>query len=588
MKTIIQCLILCLACGKANAYLVQLTDEQVLQHAKAGLVGEVTHIESRTNDKGFIVTDVVLDVHDVLFDNSHAISNTHIMTLAGGKVNDQTLTVSYIPSFEIGQIVLVFLEDLNNQSFSPIVGSNQGVFFMKSPAHNHHHAHADVYSPRAFAKKLAWFKKQLSQRHHALHSFTGNQQDTHFHIQSIPDNSKIYDKNKRCIPVKQSEFKQQQLADTTPIESVTGELQPHQTIKKSGLFPFSNAKLPIKLHPLTKDAGELYGLDIHAIKIWNRYSNIFEVVNEKAPYRAATWAHKNGCNEIVGFTSNGVLKDFAGVEEMSSGVAGRALTVTDDKTGQLLEVDIILNPYSGSWRFNKIENRWQQGFVDFYNDVVNILLHELGHALGIAYEGFGHLSIMNYPPREYNAYHRIYPADVKTLHQLYPAQAKSVNDLGIRLYKRYGKNRCVLKRTRQRCYRRSILRKLDANSRNWQQVNHYDSDARTYKMGHAAPGQWIGFNSHIDNLGSATKHVQGIELSICKPQTTHCKILGKTNKRFTVGPYQSRSVRLKVQLPNIANGPYQLKVTLTANDDYPVNNSDRTRAFFITKEGGQS
>lgn len=104
----------------AAVYADFLDVDELSDAADRVVLGEVSAVESRRVPGG-IVTDVTVDVSDTLLGTpTPAIT----LTLPGGRINRETLTVSGVPRLLVGHDLLLFMEDDRPVSLS------QGIFFV--------------------------------------------------------------------------------------------------------------------------------------------------------------------------------------------------------------------------------------------------------------------------------------------------------------------------------------------------------------------------------------------------------------------------------------------------------------------------
>lgn len=83
------------------------------------VIGEVSMVESR-RIVGGIVTEVTIDVAETLVGSPES---ELTLTLPGGRLGGETLTVSGVPHLLVGHDLLLFLDE------GSLVGFTQGIFF---------------------------------------------------------------------------------------------------------------------------------------------------------------------------------------------------------------------------------------------------------------------------------------------------------------------------------------------------------------------------------------------------------------------------------------------------------------------------
>lgn len=122
-----------------RAAVIPMSREALIQEAGFIFSGQVIKKESHWNvHKNLIVTDYTFSVDKNIFQDKPtqaAIAESPdwvTLTFAGGKIGDRVHTISEVPSFEMGERVLLMVEDVTTRYLSPIVGSNQGQFVAKA------------------------------------------------------------------------------------------------------------------------------------------------------------------------------------------------------------------------------------------------------------------------------------------------------------------------------------------------------------------------------------------------------------------------------------------------------------------------
>ncbi len=109
------------------ADVIPMQREEVIQRSGLIFVGEVLEKNARRNDKGnMIVTDYVFRVDDVLF-GQHK-EKAIKLTFAGGQLPDEGQSMSDVPEFQVGEVVLLMVEESATPLFSPVTGMYQGKF----------------------------------------------------------------------------------------------------------------------------------------------------------------------------------------------------------------------------------------------------------------------------------------------------------------------------------------------------------------------------------------------------------------------------------------------------------------------------
>jgi len=110
-----------------------LTFDQLAERAATIVVSTVTSRRSEWENYGasrLIVTKVTLAVEQTLKGSA---PRTLVVEVLGGTIGDQTLHVSHVPSFKVGDRDVLFLNGALH-AVSPVVGSDQGRFRVMNEA----------------------------------------------------------------------------------------------------------------------------------------------------------------------------------------------------------------------------------------------------------------------------------------------------------------------------------------------------------------------------------------------------------------------------------------------------------------------
>lgn len=101
----------------------KLTVEELTDRADSILIGRVTDIACYHEGEGNIYTQVTLSVEQTI---KGEVKETVNVRVPGGELNGQTLWVEDAPSFQMGERVVVFLEE--REGTFTVVGGFQGKF----------------------------------------------------------------------------------------------------------------------------------------------------------------------------------------------------------------------------------------------------------------------------------------------------------------------------------------------------------------------------------------------------------------------------------------------------------------------------
>lgn len=105
----------------------KLSVEQLTDRAAAIVVGTVVSRRAEWEHSGaskLIITKITIAIEQSV---KGSVAGTLVVDVVGGTIGDQTLTVSDIPEFRVGDRDVLFL-NLHPHAVSPLVGANQGLF----------------------------------------------------------------------------------------------------------------------------------------------------------------------------------------------------------------------------------------------------------------------------------------------------------------------------------------------------------------------------------------------------------------------------------------------------------------------------
>ena len=109
-----------LSAAQAAVYSSVLDLDDLSDSADQVVIGEVSEVES-LRVPGGVVTEVTIDVFETLVGSpEHELT----LTLPGGRLGGETLTVSGVPQLRVGHDLLLFLDDEGRP-----LGFTQGIFF---------------------------------------------------------------------------------------------------------------------------------------------------------------------------------------------------------------------------------------------------------------------------------------------------------------------------------------------------------------------------------------------------------------------------------------------------------------------------
>lgn len=108
-----------LSAAQASVFASHLDLESITDRSDQIVIGEVSEVTSRRVPGG-IITEVTVDVFETLLGTPAA---ELTLTLPGGRLSSETLTVSGVPRLLVGHDLLLFLDD------GQPVGFTRGIFF---------------------------------------------------------------------------------------------------------------------------------------------------------------------------------------------------------------------------------------------------------------------------------------------------------------------------------------------------------------------------------------------------------------------------------------------------------------------------
>jgi hypothetical protein len=110
-----------------QASAIRLNRQEIIQQSNLIFVGTVLEKNARWNEMGnLIVTDYLFAVDDILWGEVNG--NQLTLTFAGGQLAEESQTVSGVSDFEVGELVLLMIEDSDHPLLSPVTGGDQGKF----------------------------------------------------------------------------------------------------------------------------------------------------------------------------------------------------------------------------------------------------------------------------------------------------------------------------------------------------------------------------------------------------------------------------------------------------------------------------
>jgi hypothetical protein len=124
-------LLLCALPARASTVL-EMSFQEVVDHAELVFEGRVRSVEARRDAEGMIHTWVDFEVLEVL-KGDHA-DSTFTLRFLGGTVGTQRLEVTDLQLPQVGEAGFYFVESLTRSQVNPLVGWSQGHFLIEPRA----------------------------------------------------------------------------------------------------------------------------------------------------------------------------------------------------------------------------------------------------------------------------------------------------------------------------------------------------------------------------------------------------------------------------------------------------------------------
>ena len=414
--------------------------EELIQVSELIFTGLVAEKKSRWNDRGnMIVTDYVFNVTGVLFGQDR---ETVTLTFAGGTVGDETHRLSVVPEFNVRDHVLLMVSNMTVPAFSPISGGVQGKFVVSDDG-SMVNGHGDAVLVDGRPINLRDFTVMVRNEIPAARSKPLPNRDVKpenlVHVlQDLPalEYQPLKDGfRQNGIRVGNNGIGNNHLGNNLlQPESVRNEDEPLDTPDElilsddrgtddlfsgqSSRFAYFGtwASTPIVFNPLP---GVVW--DQHNMARWNRYGDVFRITTS-----TGDWSFGNNRNDVAGFVDAATyLSEFG--QAWGTGTLAVCWSRFNN-SGRVIEADIAFNP-AFSWSLDEFST---------YDDpniwpLETVAAHEFGHAIGLEHQ-FSFMSVMNYPPKKYEAYNKLYTDDTEAIRVGYPSDAVSQSDIGVALY----------------------------------------------------------------------------------------------------------------------------------------------------------
>ncbi|KAI9029524.1 hypothetical protein DFJ74DRAFT_658672 [Hyaloraphidium curvatum] len=182
----------------------------------------------------------------------------------------------------------------------------------------------------------------------------------------------------------------------------------------------SNA--PLFFNPFPTSFGNYYYVDVSQMEQWNRFVDVFRIT-----VPSGTYSFGNGLSDMAGWVST---PDAQRIYGFTWGPNDLANCVVRAAGGRIIEADILLNPAFG-WT---LDMEWIYNGGQGVHSLRQTLLHELGHALGLAHNFYG-AATMNYYEDPYRGWPYLFADDAEGARALHPSRAISRDDQGAYLFR---------------------------------------------------------------------------------------------------------------------------------------------------------
>jgi hypothetical protein len=400
-------------------------DVQRVAEAAHILVATVKSAQPRWNERhNLIVTDYVLAVEDRL----HGAAPAELrITIAGGTLDGETHQTSVSTPLQAGTRYLLFLSDLKQPVFNPIVGGWQGVFReVRGEDGVGYAAAGDSSEPLqragrrvAFSTFVAEVRAQVL-RLQAAPKPQGLRRSTPEERTALPVKafapSALRGRAAESVRPRGEEGQEPPWPLFEQVEEgvLAGEAQSAGAEDLRSIFdPYLYERAPgrpIVFNQLP-DSFVWSPHDQYMMSIWNRYADVFRVYADPTD----TWAWGDGVFDLAGFPSNAQMLSQFG-QTWPANTLG--ITFSRWLSGPIIEADIALNP-AYSWTLDERAATVQGSANSFHQT----MLHELGHSWGLQHpwetQNVWWDSVMNYAPQAYRlavlqtddttSFHRAYP-----------------------------------------------------------------------------------------------------------------------------------------------------------------------------------
>jgi Ca2+-binding RTX toxin-like protein len=418
----------------AFADVVHMERQELIQRSELIFVGEVIEKEARWNDLGsLIVTDYTFKVTQVLHGDHQ--DREIELRFAGGELPDgRGHSLSDVPEFHVGEVVVLMKEQSDWPLFSPVTGTYQGKFSrldfegqqivvdgegIPLVDENESLIPFNTFIDMVVAEIPVALASDLPDR-------SVPEELQHLVLKDLP--ALTYDANSGGLA------SQTRMPVTNDVASSPGTPDGQRDVKSDNAdeqlddpnarwaYEHRSKTVPVTFNPWPDSFPEAFrNHDQFALSYWNKYADIFRVQTA-----TGSWAWQNGVYDMTGFPDNDTM-----VEQFGQGWGSSTLAVcwlAWDSTDFSIEADISCNP-AFSWTTDDYATYRSS---NLYN-LDRTMTHEIGHGWGLEHQ-WEALSVMNYAPKKYRAYNVLYRDDISAVRSAFPDESVDSTDLGVALF----------------------------------------------------------------------------------------------------------------------------------------------------------
>ncbi|MDH3890015.1 MAG: T9SS type A sorting domain-containing protein [candidate division Zixibacteria bacterium] len=472
--TLITTLAVLLPIGTVMAISVEpVSYEQTLANAEMIMVGTITDVQTRWSgyDESMIATDYTIRLDHIAHDPQALFGNksqgeTIVLSFAGGTIGDKWVAVPGIPSYELGEQAVFFIDGDWIKGISPLVGATAGDYRVSDEGlvtdgtgrlvdRTFFSGGVDKGNGFSIEEFVAEIKRALPFAEADKSLEITNEVEISEDIAHLVFSG---DQIPKSVPILSDDYSVSYEVDKTDSDPRTPEAAPepmNEVILEAGPEDFdelvvipqdkyaflwgppdrtSNFNIP----PIYYSGAEWGQNFEYCLSDWNMYADLFR----KFTTSDNQFGHQ-GRNDFA-FTDWTTFQAVYGFS-LPSSVLGIAVMFNslgnNINTGEkIYESDIILN-VDKSWTLT-----WSVGYANcsiwYFRSTV---IHEAGHCFGREHQftadpAATYHSVMNYPPCGALDTEFWLPLvdDPQSIRAAYPSNINAINDLGVELYRTAG------------------------------------------------------------------------------------------------------------------------------------------------------